>query len=82
LHTSVKTLKEDEVAGACSTHRDDEKCTKRSAGREHLGEQDVVGKIILKQILEKLDVRLCAVLKWLRTATSGVDGWGGGALRK
>jgi hypothetical protein len=51
-------IKEDEMGGACSTHRSDEKCIrdfgrKKPEGKGHSEDPGVGGKIILKWILGK-----------------------------
>jgi hypothetical protein len=39
-------------------------------GRDHVGDLDIDGAVILKLILMKCDVRICTGFKLLRIATS------------
>jgi hypothetical protein len=46
-------IKEDEMGGACSTHRRDEKCVQNPKGREHSEDIGIDGRIVLEWILGK-----------------------------
>ena len=62
--------------GACGTYREEERRIQGFSGgnlkeREHLGDPDVEGRIILRCIFRKLDVRLWNGSSWLRIETDG-----------
>jgi hypothetical protein len=61
----------DDIGKACSTYERDDKFhlkaySEHLKGRDHLGNQGVDGRILLKLILEKYCVGIWTVFIWLR----------------
>jgi len=64
-----------EVCGACSTYGGEERCIQGFVGslreRDHLEGPGVDGRIILRWIFRKWDVRAWTGSMWLRIGTGG-----------
>jgi len=66
---------ENEMGGACNTYGGEERCIQgfggKHEGKDHVGDPDVDGRIILRWIFWKWDVEVWTGSSWARTGTGG-----------
>jgi len=71
----VDQIEKYEIGGACSAYGAEERHIQGFGGdfreRDHLGDPDVDGRIILRWIFRKWDVGVWAGSIWLRIGTGG-----------
>jgi hypothetical protein len=67
-------IEKNETGGACSAYGGERRVRGwwgNLRGRDHLGDKDVDGKIILRWIFRNWDVRVWTGSSWLRIGTGG-----------
>jgi hypothetical protein len=71
----VKWNQEAEVACTCLTHERNEKCTQHVNRKNQTEEQGIDGRMILKWILKRQDMRVWTALIWHKIGYSGALLW-------
>ena len=71
----VSVIENNEMGGACGTYGGRERCVQgfggETGGKDHWGDQDVDGRIILRWIFRKCEGVVGTGWSWLRIGTGG-----------